>query len=226
MPLELNIRRVGDVTLVECKGRIVAGKEAESLERQMNELMDIDRHLVLHLGAVTFVDSSGLGLLVRLTGMTKARHGGLKLCNVGREVDHTLNITHLKQVLETHATEVEAIGAFYQPGKRSAEATPSGKKLLCIDESANLLALLREILRGAGYSPITTNNVHDARLLSMATRPELVIVGPNVAAERARGIQEAIGTTPQVALQAGFETMEARAASELLLGTVQEKLSA
>lgn len=225
MPLELNVRRAGDVTLVVCKGRIVAGDEAKILEQRMNELLEFERYLVLHLGEVSFVDSSGLGLLVRLSGMTKARHGALKLCNVSREVDHTLTITHLKQILETHVSEVEALRAFDEGKKPEAEAGADGRRVLCIDHSANLLALLRGILRQAGYAPTTTNNLHDARLLAMANRPEVVVVGPNVAAERVSHIQEIIGATPHVALAAGFDTLDPGEASELLLKIVQEKLA-
>lgn len=225
MPLELNVRRVGDVTLVVCKGRIVAGDEAKILEQRVNELLEFERYLVLHLGEVSFVDSSGLGLLVRLSGMTKARHGALKLCSVSRDVDHTLTITHLKQVLETHASEVEALRAFDEGKKPDAEAGADGRRVLCIDHSANLLALLRGILRQAGYAPTTTNNLHDARLLAMANRPELVVIGPNVAADRVRNIQEVIGATPHVALAAGFDMLEAGEGAELVVRMVKEKLA-
>lgn len=226
MALELNVRRVGDVTLVMCKGRIVAGAEAAALERQMTELLDFDRLFVLHLAEVNFVDSSGLGLLVRLMGMTKARRGDLKLCNVARDVDHTLTITNLKRILETHASEVEAIRAFYQPSKQAGEAPQGGKHVLCIDQSANVLAMLREILRHAGHSPITTNNLYDARVLLAATRPGLVIVGPNIPAEKVQAVAAAIGATPNVTLAAGFETLDAGEASQMLLRMVEEKLGA
>lgn len=224
MALDIDVRRVGDVMLVRCKGRIVAGPESQLLQQRMTQLMESDRHFVLHLGDVTFVDSSGLGLLVRLAGVSRAGHGDVKLCGVTRDIDHTLTITKLKEVLETHASEIEALDAFYNPQKKSDTTLSSGKKILCIDKSEDLLALLRELLRHAGHSPITTSNLFDARLLAKATRPVLVLIGPNVGPEHHRAIHEAIGATPHLALEAAFATLDSREASERVLGAVKEKL--
>lgn len=224
MALELDVRRLGDVTLVKCKGRIIAGSESQILERRLTELMESDRHFVLHLGEVSFVDSSGLGLLVRMAGVTRARHGDIKLCSVGSVVDHTLTITNLKQILETHAAEEEAISAFYSPASRDGSSSRAGKKVLCVDKSENVLALLREILRQAGYSPVTTSNLNDARLLCTATRPALAVLGPNIAGEHARGLRQSLQAIPQVSLEPGFETLDAQEASTLVLNFVREKL--
>lgn len=223
--LEVDVRRIGDVMLVKCKGRIVAGPESHTLQQHMTELLETDRHFVLHLGDVNFVDSSGLGLLVRLAGVSRAKHGDVKLCSVGHEIAHTLNITNLKQILETHETEVEALGAFYNPTKRNEAAGYAGKKILCVDKSENLLALLRELLRHAGYAPVTTSNLNDARLLAKATRPALVVIGPNVGEEHHRGIHNTIGTTPHITLEAAFATLDSREAAEQVLSAVREKVS-
>ena len=64
MPLSLNTRTVGDVTIVRCNGRIVAGSEMESLRNHMTACRQEHRAFVLHLGEVIFIDSSGLGMLV------------------------------------------------------------------------------------------------------------------------------------------------------------------
>lgn len=224
MALELDVRRIGDVMVVKCRGKITAGSESQVLERRLTELLDSDRHFVLHLGEVSFVDSSGLGLLVRLAGVTRARHGDIKLCSVGSVVDHTLTITNLKAILETHPEEAEAISAFYNPARRDGAATPTGKKVLCVDKSEDVLALLREVLRHAGYSPVTTSNLNDARLLAKATQPSLLLLGPNLSADQAHTLRESGRTMPQVALDRGFETLDAHQASQLVLTTVREKL--
>ncbi len=224
MSLEVDVRRVGDVMLVKCKGRIVAGEESQALQRHMTELFESDRHFVLHLGDVTFVDSSGLGLLVRLAGISRSKHGDVKLCSVNRDVAHTLNITNLRSILDTHENEVDALGAFYNPTKRT-DAAATGKKILCVDKSENLLALLRELLRHAGHSPVTTTNLNDARLLAKATRPALVLIGPHIPSEHMRAIHDAIGTTPHVTLPSGFEKLDSREATEHVLAAVKEKLA-
>src|SRR5881296_3147222 len=65
LPLSLKTRAV-DVTIVQCSGRIVAGPEAESLREHVCGTLQDHRDIILHLGEVAFIDSSGLGMLVRL----------------------------------------------------------------------------------------------------------------------------------------------------------------
>lgn len=225
MPLELDVRRLGDVMLLKCKGRIVAGEESQTLQRRVTELMDSDKQFVLHLGDVTFVDSSGLGLLVRLTGVTRAARGDIKLCAVRSEVAHTLTITNLSSILETHPTEVEAVSAFYEKARRHDTDTRAGAKVLCVDHSEDVLALLRELLRHAGYSPVTTSNMFDARVLAKATKPVLVLAGPTLEPENVTMIRGAIGDTPFVTLEKTFANLEASEAAEHVLGAVKQKLA-
>jgi anti-sigma B factor antagonist len=225
VPLQVDVRRLGEVTLLKCKGRIVAGDESNVLQRHVTDLMDSERQFVLHLGDVTFVDSSGLGLLVRLAGVTRAAHGDIKLCSVGREVSHALTITNLKQVLEMHSSEVEAVAAFYQGGRNEIQSTRLGEKLLCIDESEDVLALLRELLRQAGFSPVTTSNVFDARILVKATKPAIVVIGPGVSQENRRAMLALIGSTPFIALESTFGSLEAAEAAEFVVSAIREKLA-
>ena len=224
MPLQVDVRRLGDVTLLKCKGRIVAGEESETLQRHVTDLMDSDRQFVLHMGEVTFVDSSGLGLLVRLAGVTRAARGDIKLCSVGREVAHTLTITNLRTILESHESEVEAVSAFYERARQKEGVARSGAKLLVVDHSEDVLALLRELLRHAGYAPVTTGNLSDARVLAKATKPALVVMGPGVTPENAQSIRNAIGNTPVITLASTFGNLEASAAAEQVLAAVREKL--
>ena len=225
MPLEVDVRRLGDVMLLKCKGRIVAGEESQTLQRHVTDLLDSDKQFVIHLGDVTFVDSSGLGLLVRLTGVTRAARGDIKLCAVRKEVAHTLSITNLNTILETHNTEVEAVSAFYEKARRQESGTRTGPKVLCVDHSEDVLALLRELLRSAGYAPVTTGNLFDARVLAKATKPALVLVGPTVDPDNARILQGALGDTPFVELEKSFGSLEASQAAQQVLSSVREKLA-
>jgi anti-sigma B factor antagonist len=225
MPLEVDVRRLGEVMLLRCKGRIVAGEESQTLQRHVTELMNSDKQFVLHLGDVTFVDSSGLGLLVRLTGVTRAARGDIKLCAVRKEVAHTLTITNLNSILESHHTEVEAVSAFYEKSRRQESGSRSGTKVLCVDHSEDVLALLRELLRGAGYAPVTTSNLFDARVLAKATKPALVLVGPTVDPDNAKILQGALGDTPFLELESTFGSLEASEATERVLTAVKEKLA-
>jgi len=69
--LSLDTREVGRVTVVRCNGRIVAGEENESLRQHVSWLLRDRRCLVLHLGDVEFIDSSGLGTIVRSLTSTR-----------------------------------------------------------------------------------------------------------------------------------------------------------
>ena len=100
MPLELESRVCGRVHVIECKGRIVGGEEAKALEAAI--LHDTRRdlsQLVIHLGEVTFLDSIGLGLLVRYATIFGKRNGGVRLVAPPPFVAKLLHMTRLTTVL-------------------------------------------------------------------------------------------------------------------------------
>jgi anti-anti-sigma factor len=223
------IRRIGDVVLIACSGRIVAGDQSDSLRDQIKSLLPASRDFVLHLGDVTFVDSSGLGILVRLLASARAAGGEIKLCNVPPAIHHTLKITNLITLFDAHETELEAISAFYRRTTSSTRVTPSEVQILCVDRSADVLAYLRELLLRAGYNPLTNNNIPDSLILLKAARPKLVILGPNPPSDHAGQIWEkfrkaALGF-PIVELGNDFSSSEAGQAGAQLLGTVRALLS-
>jgi anti-sigma B factor antagonist len=227
--LHAEIRRIGGVVLVACSGRIVAGSQSESVRDQIKSLLPESRDIVLHLGEVTFIDSSGLGILVRLLASARAAGGDIKLCNVPREIHHTLKITNLITLFDTHETQLEAISAFYQRTTSSTRATPSEVQILCVDRSTDVLAYLRELLLRAGYNPLTNNNIPDSLILLTAARPKLVILGPNPPSDHPGQIWErfrkAAMCFPVVELENDFSSREAGQAGAQLLGTVRALLS-
>src|SRR6202049_4762140 len=107
MPLSLNTRGVGEVTIVRCSGRIVAG-ETEVLRQHVSELLRDRSDILLHLGEVVFIDSSGLGMLVRLLTSTRSARGDLKLCQVPEGIHKVLRLTNLTTLFDTHESEEEA----------------------------------------------------------------------------------------------------------------------
>jgi anti-anti-sigma factor len=92
MRMSLETREVGRVTIVRCNGRIVAGSESESLRSHVTWLLRDRRAIVLHLGEVGLIDSSGLGTIVRSLTSTRQVHGDLKLCNVPEHVRKVLEL--------------------------------------------------------------------------------------------------------------------------------------
>ena len=223
MNLSLQTRGVGRVTVVRCGGRLVAGAESVALREHVAELLLDRRSIVLHMGEVAFIDSSGLGALVRVLAITRQAHGELKLCNVPENLRRILEMTHMNKVFEMHETEELAVGAFYRGAAVEAEAAASGPRVLCLDGDADVLASLREVLRGAGYEAQTSTSLGDALMLARVTHPQLVIVGSG----RAGGI-EALGAAcagvPVIELGAGFSTSDAGEAVSGLLEKIRARL--
>ena len=101
MQLRLESRPVGDVLIVQCQGRIVVGKEVLTLHYYVGDSFTKYGDVVLQLDQVEFVDSSGLGALVRLMQAARAKGGDLKLSGVPPRIYKTLDMTHLLSQFET-----------------------------------------------------------------------------------------------------------------------------
>lgn len=217
MPLSLNTREVGRVTIVRCSGRIASG-ETEVLHLHIADLLRDRSDIVLHLDEVNFVDSNGLGMLVRLMTSTRSARGDLKLCQVPEAVHRVLKITSLTTLFDIHDSEENAVLAFYHRHAAPARVAPTGLTVLCIDQSANVLAYLRELLGHGGYNVLTSNSLRDGMILLRATRPDLALLGPSP--RGAPGAEEAFRracAAPVIELGKEFSTLEAgQAATELL----------
>ena len=226
MRLSLETRGVGDVTIIRCNGRIVAGSETELLHVHVNRLMQDGTDIVLHLGDVVFIDSSGLGMLVRLLISMRKNGGDLKLCNVPQDVHKVLKMTNLNTLFDMHQSEEEAISAFYRRSNTSEPMAFEGPRLLCVDPSADVLAYLRELLRRAGYNVLTNSNLHDSLILIRATQPGLVIVGPNLKSSPGtqKTFRAACAQLSVLELGDEFATLDAGQAGSELLKKIQERL--
>jgi anti-sigma B factor antagonist len=225
--LSLDTRDVGRVTIVQCNGRIVAGGESESLRAHVAWLLRDRRAIVLHLGEVGFIDSSGLGTIVRTLTSTRQAHGDLKLCNVPEHVRKVLELSHLTKLFDTHESEENAIAAFYQPRARAEAPVSSGRSILCIDCNADVLAYLRELLRRSGYDVHTSSHLRDAMILMRVTRFDLLLSGPDVNASPAtrQAFQTACASLPVIELGSEFSTLDAGEAGAGLLQQIEARLN-
>ena len=109
MALTFLTRHVGEVTVVTCSGRIVEGEERTALERHLDGLMLVNPTILLHLGEVSFVDSAGLGMLVRYMTRAQNASGALRICAVSPAIDRVLAVSRLKPVLQPFDSEGAAI---------------------------------------------------------------------------------------------------------------------
>src|SRR5215471_12060597 len=226
MPLALNAREVGEVVVVQCSGRIVAGNDTETLRAHISELMQDRKDFVLHLGEVAFIDSSGLGTIVRLLTSARRLRGDVKLCNLPRRIEGLLNMTNLNRLFDMHDSEESAISAFYRATVACEDGRPSGASVLCVDRSSDVLAYLRELLKRRGYDVQTTISVPDALILLRASRPALLVVGPNLTASPAtrQAFETACTRMPVVEMGSEFSTLDAGEAASRLLESIQAHL--
>jgi anti-sigma B factor antagonist len=225
--LTLDTRDVGSVTIVHCKGRIVAGEETEAVRAHIAHLLRDRRSLLLDLGEVEFLDSSGLGTIVRALSSTRQVRGDLKLCNVPESVRKVLALSHLTKVFDTHDSEESAIAAFYKPRTEAEAPVAAGRSVLCVDCNADVLAYLREMLRRAGYDVHSTSHMRDALILMRITRFDLLLAGPDITASPAtrQAFQSERANLPVIEL-GDFSTQDAGEAGAGLLGKIEALLNA
>src|SRR5438874_12635267 len=116
--MQIEERSAGDVTVLDLKGKMTVGEGDELLRDKINSLIQQGRRkVVLTLEDVPYIDSAGLGEIVR-TYTTISRQGGsLKLLNLTKRITDLLSITKLLTVFETFDTEPDAVKSFSASAK-------------------------------------------------------------------------------------------------------------
>jgi anti-sigma B factor antagonist len=111
--MQIEERVVGEVTILDLKGKITLGEGDEVLKDKINSLILQNRkRILLNLADVPYIDSAGLGEIVR-TYTTVSRQGGaLKLVNLTKRITDLLSITKLLTVFEAYDSEPEALKGF------------------------------------------------------------------------------------------------------------------
>jgi anti-sigma B factor antagonist len=226
--LSIESRRIGDITIVSCAGKIVEGAESTALREKLDSLIPLDPFVVLNLGGVDFLDSSGLGLLVRFLTRTRVAQGHFKLCALPKRISEVLRLSRLASTFDVHESEAEAVAACYKPAQSGATGRLS-TDVLCVEASGDLLHYIREVLAQAGYGVITTTNLHDALILLQATRPKAVVISAELRASRHTNAADAfnglVNAATVVELPVGFSSDDAGAAAGQLLDQVRTIVS-
>jgi anti-sigma B factor antagonist len=111
--MDIAERTVSDVTVLDLKGKMTLGEGDELLKDKINSLLASGKKkLVLNLEGVPYIDSAGLGEIVR-TYTTVSRQGGsLKLLNLTKRIEDLLSITKLLTVFDTYESEADAVKSF------------------------------------------------------------------------------------------------------------------
>ena len=113
MPLTIDSREVGHVTILDVKGRIVLGDEIGQLRKEVRDLLaEGKKKIILNLADVDYIDSSGVGELVGSFTTVRNAGGELKLLNLTQKVHDVLYVTKLYTVFDIKDDEFTAVKSF------------------------------------------------------------------------------------------------------------------
>ncbi len=113
MSMKVSTRQVDGVVIMDMSGRITLGEGSVTLRDSVRDVLSKgNNHILLNLGDVTYIDSSGIGELVSAFTTVKNAGGELKLLNLTRKVHDLLQITKLYTVFDVKDNEAAAVASF------------------------------------------------------------------------------------------------------------------
>ena len=114
--MQITERRTQDVVILDLNGRLTIGEGAELLRDKVTSVVfQGNSKVLLNLANVPYVDSGGLGELVRCSISAQKENGAVKLVGLTTRITDLLAITKLLNVFETFETEEEAIASYMAP---------------------------------------------------------------------------------------------------------------
>lgn len=120
--MDIKKRHIGDITILDLHGKLTIGSSAELLRDTVASIVFIgNRKIVLNLAGVPYMDSGGLGELVRCSLIVQREKGVIKLVNLTSKITDLLAITKLLTIFDTFDSEEAALGSF---GQQNAAGTP------------------------------------------------------------------------------------------------------
>jgi anti-sigma B factor antagonist len=111
--VDIEVRSLGQVKLVKLRGRLNLGDAVDRLRETLDDLIGSgDKRILLDLSEVPWIDSSGIGLLVKLLTSAKQRGGAMKLLNPSKFTVQTLKMIALLDVFEIFEDQQVAVASF------------------------------------------------------------------------------------------------------------------
>lgn len=113
MGFEINTREINRVTIVDAVGRLTLSDGRTKLRDLIHVLSsDGRKRFLLNLEGVDFIDSDGMGELVRSYSIVRQRGGEMKLARLSERVEKLLELTRLNTLFDIHREEQTALRAF------------------------------------------------------------------------------------------------------------------
>lgn len=123
--LYINQRRVGEVTVLDLKGRVRIGGGTVALHKAIRSLVEEGKtQILLNLAGVTHIDSSGLGELVSSHITLRDKGGQIKLAHLTERLRELMTITKLLTVFDVYDDEPQALSSFTGNVLRIVEPQP------------------------------------------------------------------------------------------------------
>jgi anti-sigma B factor antagonist len=111
--MTIDTRTVDDVTILDISGKITIGEGSAEIRNRVRDLLQAGRKkILLNMGDVSYVDSSGIGELVSSFTTVTNQGGQLKLLHLTKKLQELLAITKLLTVFDTYNDEQEAIASY------------------------------------------------------------------------------------------------------------------
>ena len=113
MSMKVSTRQIDGITIMDCSGRITLGEGSVTIRDAVRELLSKgQKKILLNLGDVSYIDSSGIGELVSAFTTVRNQGGELKLLNLTKKVHDLLQITKLYTVFDVKDDEASAVKSF------------------------------------------------------------------------------------------------------------------
>jgi len=204
--LILRIEYSGAAARLECLGRIVAGAPCNELDAALQQLCQEVEQIELDCGQVTFLDSSGIGVLVR--SLVRARKQGkvLRLGAISSRVRQTLELTN--------------VISQFTPAGAEPKKMLLGLRILFADPSPEVRTFAGALLKERGAHAETCASIYDVKVLASKTRMDLVVVPAEFDCS---GLPAA--TARLVQLKKGIFSGSAEEAAESLLEQISSVVS-
>ena len=111
--MKFRMREAGNVTIIDLSGKLMGGCDADVFRDLIHELLEKGRRqVIVNLSEITWVNSTGVGILI--TGYTTLRKnkGDLRLLNVSNKIQSILYVTKLNLIFECFEDEQAAVASF------------------------------------------------------------------------------------------------------------------
>ena len=117
MAVTFEVKNVGDVCVLSPQGKIVIGDEVAALMEKIRELLEAgNKNILVNLGGVSYIDSTGVGALVGSYTTIRNQGGQMKMSNLSQRIRDILLVTKLLTVFDVYDSESEGTKSFAAKG--------------------------------------------------------------------------------------------------------------